>query len=180
MVGLALADLAASLQRLLRGGAKVKWDVQTPATALLVTGFVINVWWEMFTVLSAMQSLRLGAFLPDMIGMLLLFCLASSALPDEIPEHIDLAVYYSENRKRIWGLFALYTVWTAIVVGSRAVATGLPAGTMVAAVVPNLFLASLMLLLVATSRKWVHLVVVGVLLATISFAWLPQELARAG
>jgi hypothetical protein len=42
MVGLALADLATSFQRLLRAGKRVKWDLLTPASATLVTAFVIN------------------------------------------------------------------------------------------------------------------------------------------
>ncbi len=178
MIGLALADLATSLQRLLRGGGGVKWDVLTPATALLVTAFVINVWWAMFSALNAIQSLSLAAFIPDMIGLLLLFCLASSALPDEVREDMDLATYYCDNRRRIWGLFAAYTIWTTIVAGGRGVSAGLSSGAMLGTVVPNLVLASLMLLLVGTSRKWVHLLVIALLLVTTGLAWLPQELAR--
>ena len=178
MIGLALADLATSLQRLLRGGARVKWDVLTPAAALLVTAFVINVWWAMFGALNAIRSLSLAAFIPDMIGLLLLFCLASSALPDEVREDMDLAAYYSDNRRRIWGLFAAYTIWTTIVAGGRGWSAGLSSGAMVGTVVPNLVLASLMLLLMATSRKWVHLVVIALLLLTTGLAWLPQEIGR--
>jgi flagellar biosynthesis protein FliQ len=177
MIGLALADLATSLQRLLRGGAKVKWNLLTPATALLVTAFVINSWWAMFAALNAIRSLSLGAFVPHMIGMLILFCLASSALPDEVREETDLAVYYSDNRTRVWGLFATYMIWTTVIAGWSGVSAGLSAGAMVGLVVPNLVLASLMLLLVRTSRKWVHLVVIALLLLTAALAWLPQEIA---
>jgi hypothetical protein len=49
---------------------------------------------------------------------------------------------------------------------------------MLGTVVPNLVLASLMLLLVGTSRRWVHLLVIALLLLTTGLAWLPQELAR--
>jgi hypothetical protein len=51
---------------------------------------------------------------------------------------------------------------------------------MIGSIVPNLILASLMLLLVGTSRKWVHLLVIGLLLAITAYAWLPQELVRSG
>ncbi|HEY0150229.1 MAG TPA: hypothetical protein VGB70_14675 [Allosphingosinicella sp.] len=180
MIGLALADLATSLQRLLRGGPKVKWDLLTPATALLVTAFVINVWWAMFGALNAIRSLSLATFIPDMIGLLLLFCLASSALPDEVRDNTDLEHYYMENRRRIWGLFAMYTLWTTAMIGWRGVSAGLSAGSMIGSIVPNLILASLMLLLVGTSRKWVHLLVIGLLLAITAYAWLPQELVRSG
>jgi hypothetical protein len=180
MIGLALADLVTSFQRLLRAGKRVQWGLLTPATAILVTAFIINVWWSMFGMLNAMRSISVAGFIPDLISLLLLFCLASSALPDDVGESINLADYYAENRKRIWGLFALYTIWVTVVVGLRAVVGEAPWDRLLASVIPNLLLAALMLTLVATPRRWVHLLVVSVLLLTTAFAWLPQELGRAG
>jgi hypothetical protein len=176
MIGLALADLATSLQRLLRAGKRVKWDVLTPAAAILVTAFVVNVWWATFGTLNAMSSITVGGFIPDLIALLLLFCLASSALPDEVPETIDLGDYYGENRRPFWSLFALYTVWVTIVAGVRASAAGLSPTAMIGSVVPNLLLASLMTVLIWTPRKWVHVLIIVLLLAIIGSAWLPQEL----
>jgi len=179
MIGLALADLATSLQRLLRAGKRVKWDLLTPAAAILVTAFIINVWWSMFGALNAMRSISVAGFIPDLISLLLLFCLASSALPDEVGERMDLGDYYAENRKRFWSLFALYTIWVTLVVGVRAALAGVPLGQFAGNVGPNLLLASLMLVLVATARKWVHLLIMSVLLLTTALAWLPQELGGA-
>lgn len=61
LIGLALADLATSFQKLLRAGNRVRWNLLTPATAVLVTAFVINVWWSMFGTLNAMRSISVGA-----------------------------------------------------------------------------------------------------------------------
>jgi hypothetical protein len=177
MIGLALADLATSFQRLLRAGSKVKWDLLTPASALLVTAFVINVWWTMFAALNAIRSLSVGGFIPEVVSLLLLFCLASSVLPDEVGEEMDLAAYYSENRRRVWGLFACYTLWVTAVIAVRGGLAGLPPAVMIGSIVPNLVMASLMLLLVWTPRRWVQLLVIGLLLAVTAMAWLPQELA---
>lgn len=179
MIGLALADLATSLQRLLRGGNRVRWNWLTPVAAILVTAFIINVWWAMFGTLNAMRSLSVGGFIPDLISLLILFCLASSALPDEVGDSLDLAEYYQDNRSRFWGLFALYTLWVTFVAGVRSATAGAALSSLVGTVLPNLLMASLMILLVATSRKWVHAVVIAFLLIVTGLAWLPQELGRA-
>jgi hypothetical protein len=178
MIGLALADLATSFQRLLRGAKRVRWDLLTPAAAILVTAFVINVWWTMFAALNAVRSISVATFIPDLISLLLLFCLASSALPDEVPEKLDLGNYYRENHKRFWGLFTLYTVWVTLVVAGRSLHAEVSFGRLLGNVLPNLFLASLMLVLVATHRKWVHLLIMLILLIITALAWLPQKLGR--
>ena len=178
MIGLALADLATSLQRLLRAGPRVRWNLLTPAAAILVTAFIINIWWTMYGSLNAMTSISVAGFVPDLISLLLLFCLASSALPDEVGEKTDLAEYYEENRKRLWSLFAIYTLWVTIVLGVRTEMMGAPASRFLGNVVPNVFLAALMILLVFTSRRWVHLLAISFLLLITALAWLPQELGR--
>jgi hypothetical protein len=176
MIGLALAELATSLQRLLRAGRRVKWDMLTPAAAILVTAFVINVWWESFGAFNAMSSISVAGFIPNLIALLLLFCLASSALPDEVPETLDLANYYRENRRRLWSLFALYTGWVTVVAGVRANLAGAPPGAMMRIVVPNLLLIALMAVLIRTPRRWVHMLVIVLILVIVGSAWLPQEL----
>ena len=176
MIGLALADLATSLQRLLRAGRRVKWDLLTPAAAILVTAFVINVWWASFGLLNAMSSISVAGFIPDLIALLLLFCLASSALPDEVGETLDLADYYRGNSRRFWSLFAMYTAWVTVVGGVRAALAGASPGSMIGIVVPNLLLTALMAVLIWTPRRWVHVLVIVLILVISGLAWLPQEI----
>ena len=179
MIGLSLADLATSLQRLLRAGKRVRWDILTPATAILVTAFVINVWWSLYGALNAMRSLSVAGFVPDLISLILLFCLTSSALPDDVADGCDLGEYYRTNRKRFWGLFLIYMLWVTAVIGVRGSLAG-GGSALIGSVVPNLLLAALMLLLVFTPRRSIHLAVVALLLAVTGFAWLPQQLGRLG
>ncbi len=124
-----------------------------------------------------MRSLSVAAFIPDLISLIVLFFLACSVLPDEVGDSLDLADYYRDNRKRVWGLFALYTIWVTIVVGVRAELAG-TLGRSLGSIVPNLALASLMLILIATPRRWVHILIISLLLVTTALAWLPQELER--
>jgi hypothetical protein len=180
MIGLALADLATSLQRLLRAGKRVKWDLLTPAAAILVTAFVINVWWAMFGPLNAMRSISVAGFIPDLIALLLLFCLASSALPEEVGDSLDLRDFYRNNQKQFWSLFALYLIWVTAVAAVRAAQSGAPLVSMIGITIPNLLLASLMILLIKTPRRWVHLLVIFLLLVVTGSAWLSQELRVEG
>jgi hypothetical protein len=180
MIGLALADLAMSLQRLLRGGNRVKWDLLTPAAAILVTAFVINVWWSMFGTLNALQSISVAGFIPDLISLLLLFCLASSALPDEVGEAIDLGIYYQDNRRQLWGLFAVYTIWVTVTAGIRAGQSGASLNALIGTTVPNLLLASMMIVLIVTPRRWVHVLIIALLLVVTGSIWLPHELRGGG
>lgn len=176
MIGLSLADLATSLQRLLRGGKRVRWDALTPAAAILVTAFIINVWWTMFGPLNAMRTMSVGAFVPDLIALVILFCLASSALPDKVEAALDLRAYYMDNRKRLWGLFAVYTIWVTVVAAIKATQAGASGSAFAGTVLPNLLMVSLMIVLIVTTRRWAHTVIIGLLLVTAGFAWLPQEL----
>jgi hypothetical protein len=180
MIGLALADLATSLQRLLRAGPRVKWDILAPAAALLTTAFVINVWWTMYSVLSRMERLSVAAFIPDLVSLVLLFCLASSSLPDRVDEEgLDLRRYYEQNRRWLWRLFAAYTFWVTLLVLVRYIGGGATLVQIAGATLPNLFLLVLMLTLAHSARRGIHVAGIAVLLLITAFAWLPQEVRGA-
>ena len=78
VVGLALADMAHSLHRLLRAGRRVRWDLLTPLAALLVTASVVNTWWTTDLVFS--KTVTFAAFLPNLGSLILLFLLWIAAL----------------------------------------------------------------------------------------------------
>ncbi len=83
VLGLAIADMATSLHKLLRNRRRVRWD------------------WV------------LAQVAPYFVVMVLLFLTASAALPDEVPEEgIDLGRYFDENRGYFLSLYGTYiTVW---------------------------------------------------------------------
>jgi len=118
IVGLALADLASSLHRLLRAGPRVIWDWLTPLAAINVALAIQSVWWATFDGLVHIESMTFAGFMPRIVSTLLLFLLASAALPDEVPqEGISLRRYYDQQRRYFW---ALYALWVGSILLRRA------------------------------------------------------------
>jgi hypothetical protein len=178
IVGLAVADLATSLQRLIRAGNLVLWDVLTPLAALLAGVSVINIWWSLYGTLTALDRISIAAFIPDLISLLLLFIVAAAALPDEVPaEGLSLRDYYERSRQSFWSPFALYMTWAAS--GNAVYAVGKDSSwpTIAGMIVPNVLLTILMVVLAFSEKRWVHIVGLGVLLVVVLSAWLPQEIA---
>lgn len=113
VLGLALADLATSLHKLLRAGRRVKWDYLAPLAALGTVLAVVAGWWELYDAFPGKVSM--STFLPFLVSLMLLFLLAAAALPDEVPaEGIDLRAYYLGHRTYFWGLFTLFLLSTVI------------------------------------------------------------------
>jgi hypothetical protein len=170
VVGLALADVAHSLHRLLRAGPRVRWDVLAPMAALLVTASVVNTWWTANLVFA--KALTFAGFLPNLASLLTLFLLASATLPDEVPEAgLDLRAYYLGARTYFWGLFIL---WVCALVFNEALASALngrTAGEILRAVAGNLAFLPVFALLMWSRRAWVHAVALAFCLVVVVGSW---------
>jgi hypothetical protein len=180
VVGLALADMAHSLHRLLRAGRRVRWDFLTPMTALLVTASVVNVWWTADLVFG--KALTLAAFLPNLASLAALFLLASATLPDEVPAGgLSLRNYYLDNRRYFWGLFILWVLALVINEAMTSAAQGRKGDEILRAVGPNLPFLPLFGLLMWIRRPWFHTVTLAFCLVVVVGSWMfnPMNAARA-
>ncbi len=108
LVGLALADVATSLHKLLRRAASVRWD----GRVLLSVGFVIikitAMWFAVWSIRSVKEVLSFPFYLSLFIELMVLFLVCAACLPDEAEEDGDLGAFYEENRRYFWSLFALF------------------------------------------------------------------------
>jgi hypothetical protein len=154
LMGLAIADLATSLHRLMRAGSRVRWHWFSISAAFLTLLITLEIWWALRSVADLGLEMTIGAVLPIVAELILLFLLASAAFPDDVPaEGLDLKAYYAANHRYFWSLFAgivalflVHRIGLGVALGGWA---RLPA--LLASGIPNLVTISLM-----TSLAWVR------------------------
>jgi len=166
LVGIAVADIAGSLHRLLRAGSRVRWHWYPIAAAVLLILLSLQVWWSFAPLGRAGARITFGMFLPFVFGQILLYLVASATLPDTIPEEgIDLKRYYFEQQRYFWLLFAaliaffflhnLSRSWIRLGISSLPQALWKE--------VPNLVVLGMVLSLAFVRRSWWHAVWLSVL-----------------
>lgn len=180
ILALAVADLATSMHRLLRARKRVRWDWLPIAVALLILLSTVQFWWLFFELWRSSSRFALGGFLPDFLTLLLLFFIASAALPDDVPaEGLDLEAYYFENRTYFWSLFLLLVVsTTASIIFHRA--TFVPTASDVMRWISqsgNVTLVVFSAVLLVTRRRWVHAALVLLMLALLVWQWVALTIA---
>src|SRR5262245_65925483 len=84
-IGLAVADISTSLHRLLRSRHQVRWHWLPLAAALLVVLVILQFWWAFYRFGQTEVWSRYGAFLLLMLQLVLMFLLASAAVPELVP-----------------------------------------------------------------------------------------------
>ena len=121
VLGVAVAFELQHLNTLLRS-RKVRWHWAQPVFALFVLLTIMSFWW-MIARDAGDQTMTLARFMPIMWVLVILNLLAAAALPDKVPdEGLDLAQYYQDNRRYLWGLYLLILVplaanWIVVGVG---------------------------------------------------------------
>lgn len=175
LVGLAVADVAASLHRVLRARRRVRWDWLPLAAAILVVLAVLDFWWAFYTLGRLATWTTYGGFLPMVALLFVMFLLASAALPDELePGAFDLAAYYRDNARYFWSLFALFVGLSIVVTGMAARGR---ASLSAAAQGPNAVLVLALASLAVVTRRAYHAVLVPLLLVTLGLLWSRLSLA---
>lgn len=166
-----MADLATSFLPLVKASARVKWDGIPLLVALHVLLAIIQYWWASYDTWQRAPSI--GIFLIPLLSMILIFSVASAALPDEVPdEGISLGGYYFAQRRFFWGLFAAYVASTAI---GRIIKLALTSTIQYPLVFTYTFVAiALMVLLMYSKNRWVHWAVVTALTAAPLASWMTQ------
>jgi len=173
IVGLGVADILVSFQRLLRARKLVRWDWAALIVALLALLVLVQSWWSIAQ--PGAKTMTIGAFLPTLVELILLFLLASATLPDEVPSGgVDLRAYYQEQGSYIWTLFAGALAWLM----ATEIVTALPrlgiAGAF-ALKAEEFIVLAVMISLIFVRARWWHAIGL-ILLAGGPIGWLSRSL----
>jgi hypothetical protein len=108
LVGLALADVAASLHKLLRQGRSVRWDGRVILSVAFVIVEITGMWFSVWAIRSVNAVLWFPFYLTLFLEFMVLFLVCAACLPDDAVENRDLEAFYEKNRRYLWSLFALF------------------------------------------------------------------------
>jgi len=129
VIGLAVADLATSLHRLLRHRKIVRWDWVSPLAALVILAELFNLWWRW----RGFTGTTTGEVVPYFVALVLIFLAASVSLPDEVPAGgLDLGAYFDENRSYFWFVYASYVALIIVLLSIRGWQHGLSGSDLLA------------------------------------------------
>ena len=121
VIGLAIADLATSLHRLLRDRKVVKWDWVSPLAALVILAELFNLWWRW----RGFSGTTTAEVVPYFAALMLIYLAACITLPDEVPaEGIDLGRHFDKNRSYFWFVYATYVALMIGLLSVRALQRG--------------------------------------------------------
>ena len=99
LVGLAIADIATSFQRLLSSESKVKWDPLTLVAAAYSLCMAIYMWFDLWGVRNFAATRHFFFYIALFAELFILYLIAASCLPAEGGAH-DLRDFLSKNRRR--------------------------------------------------------------------------------
>ena len=108
LVGLALADVAASLHRLLRQGRSVRWDGRVLLSVAFVIITITGMWFSVWSIRDVKAVLSFPFYLSLFLEFMVLFLVCAACLPDEAVDSRDLGAFYDNNRRYLWSLFVLF------------------------------------------------------------------------
>lgn len=177
LVGLALADVAASLHKLLRQGRSVRWDGRIILSVAFVIITITGMWFAVWSIRNVKAVLSFPFYLSVFLEFMVLFLVCAACLPDEAVDSRDLGAFYENNRRYLWSLFALFQIsyflhWIYFV-GIRVSERGelFVRGAIV------LIPLALFLLLANIRARWFHYVAMFFLLAIRFCEYWSQTLA---
>jgi hypothetical protein len=114
LIGLAIADVATSLHRLIRHSASVRWDPLTLLAALFALLMAVGMWFDLWGIRHATSVRHFYFYLVLVAAFFVLFLIAASSLPDEAVGPIDLRTFYERNRRYFWLLVTVFQVFYVV------------------------------------------------------------------
>jgi hypothetical protein len=108
LIGLAIADIASSFHRLMRGRQAVIWDPLTLLAALYALLIAIGMWFDLWGVRNVAAARHFFFYLIMVADLFIVFLIAAASLPDDPESARDLREFYARNRRYFWTLIMLF------------------------------------------------------------------------
>lgn len=166
VLGLALAELAVGVNRLLRDWDRVKWDWLAPMAAALAFLKIVTQWWIWHGVERFAAGLTFEMFLTVLIGTMLVFLIAATPLPEVAEDGVDLRKHWDRVGKRYWSLFLLHwllstgvSLWAQVMILHRTLSLWTPV----------MLVGPALLVLMLVRNRWVQ--AAGIVVFAGLFLW---------
>lgn len=174
ILGMAMVDVLASANRLVRAGAAVRWDWAAPVSAVFVVLTLVQVWWSQYR--PTQDGMTIGQFLPLFVELVILYLLAAAALPDDVTaETLDLRTYYDRNGAYFWALYTAAVAWPIVTDAASSASTAVAMmGFMVDRAI-DIGVLAVFASLIFIRRRWWHALALC-LLALGPISWLSRSL----
>lgn len=164
--GILLTDLFSSFHRLVKNRKKVKWHWLSILSAWYIFLLILKNWWDFAFSNNSSQWLNIFYFIAYAHSLILLFLIASTALPDKVPEKgINLKTYYFQNHRYFWGLMSAIGFTFLLISVIPKILQNNPIN--ISNLVANLIILALTILLSVNKKYWLHsvLLILFVILA---------------
>jgi hypothetical protein len=110
LIGLAVADVATSLHRLVRHDRVVRWDPLVLLSAAFALVITVGMWFDLWGIRNATSVRHFLFYLLLVAAFLVLFLVAAASLPDEVSGDVNLREYYARNHRYFWSLITLFEI----------------------------------------------------------------------
>jgi hypothetical protein len=169
LIGLAIADVAASLHRLMRARPRVRWDPLVLLSALFAMVITVGMWFDLWGIRTATSVRHFFLYLALVGAFFVLFLIAAASLPDEAAAGVDLREFYGRNRRYFWSLVTLFEViYVAFGIHFLASVMDRMPRALIAIVISHwVILISVPVMLALARSRAIHYAGVAILLATV-------------
>ena len=110
LIGLAVADIATSLHRLVRSKVPVTWDPLALLAAFYALCLAVTMWFDIWGVRNFASTRHFFFYLALVADLFLLFLIAAASLPDEPGADAHLGNYYASTRRYFWSLVTSFQI----------------------------------------------------------------------
>lgn len=106
--GLALADIAVSLHRLIKHRHEATWGLSAILAVTLVVFTIVAMWYDAWSLRQITDQLNIWFYSTFLLEFFFLFLAASAVLPDERADGWDVPAYHLRQKSYLWATMALF------------------------------------------------------------------------